>query len=284
MNSLPDPVQGVSHTPCTSDLKSITINESNTQDMKDIAQQVKQQFPQFNYSQTIRWGKIERSGLKVDMAKFAYELLSAKGYPTARMVDVLDELNIDAREGNTESLNTSLAKTLRRDGKKQSVKKVSTRKKSTASVECDTSIDAKISWVKRKLTSGRTIKSRGGAFIHENKTLVDRQLLLMVCHDNCPYCGHKLNYAKPGKKHNPKSREYNKSLPSLDRIDARIGYRDGNLQVICSRCNTLKNDGNPDEIMQLATAMVTQREERLKLGINDNYLKKRYPDYLQNFS
>lgn len=284
MNSLPDTVQGVSHAPCTSDLKSITLDESPTKDMKDIAQQVKQQFPQFNYSQTIRWGKIERNGGKVDMAKFAHELLSAKGYPTARMVDVLDELNIDAREGNTDSLNTSLAKTLRHGSKKQSVKKVSTRKKSTTTVKYDTSIDAKISWVKRKLTSGRTNKSRGGAFIHENKTLVDRQLLLMVCHDNCPYCGHKLNYAKPGNKHNPASREYNKSLPSLDRIDARIGYRDGNLQVICSRCNTLKNDGNPDEIMQLATAMMKQREERLKLGINDNYLKKRYPDYLKNFS
>ena len=115
-----DTVQGVSHTPCTSDLKSITLDESPTKDMKDIADQVKQQFPQFNYSQKIRWGKIERNGGKVDMAKFAHELLSAKGYPTARMVDVLNELNIDAREGNTYSLNTSLAKTLR---KEQPVKK-----------------------------------------------------------------------------------------------------------------------------------------------------------------
>mgnify|MGYP006241932321 CR=1 FL=1 len=133
MNSLPDTVQGVSHTPFTSDASSITLDKSPTKDMKDIAQQVKQQFPQFNYSQTIRWGKIERNGGKVDMAKFAYELLSAKGYPTARMVDVLKELNIDAREGNTESLNTSLSKTLRRDGKKQPVKKVKQVKSRTVS-------------------------------------------------------------------------------------------------------------------------------------------------------
>ena len=277
-----EPVQGVGDTPFTHDSESITLDESQTKDMKDIADQVKQQFPQFNYTQTIRWGKIERNGGKVEMAKFAHKLLVAKGYPTVRMVDVLSELNIDAREGNTDTLNTSLAKTLRRDSNtSQPVKKVGRKKKST--VQYDTSTDAKIGWIKRKLTSGRTNSRRGGAFVHENKTLIDRQLLLQVCHDDCPYCGHKLNYAKPGNSHNPKSRDYNRSLPSLDRIDARIGYRDGNLQVICSRCNTLKNDASPEEIMQLAIAMKKQQEERLKLGINDTYLKKKYPEYAKNF-
>ena len=282
MNPSLEPVQGVSLTPFTPDPEFITLDESLTKDMKDIANQVKSKFPQFVYDQTIRWGKIERNGGKVEMAKFAHELLNAKDYPTARMVDVLKELNIDAREGDTDSLNTSLAKTLRRDGKTpQPVKKVGRKKKST--IQYDTSTDAKIGWIKRKLTSGRTNSRRGGAFVHENKTLIDRQLLLQVCHDDCPYCGHKLNYAKPGDSHNPKSQDYNRSLPSLDRIDARIGYRDGNLQVICSRCNTLKNDANPDEIMQLAIAMMKQREERLKLGINDTYLKKKYPEYVKNF-
>ena len=281
MNPSLEPVQGVSLTPFTPDPESITLDESLTKDMKDIAKQVKSKFPQFVYDQTIRWGKIARNGGKVDMAKFAHELLIAKGYPTVRMVNVLDELNINAREGNTDALNSSLAKTLRRDNKTQPVKKVGRKKKST--VQYDTSIDAKIGWIKRKLTSGRNNSRRGGAFVHENKTLIDRQLLLQVCHDDCPYCGHELNYAKPGGSHNPKSRDYNRSLPSLDRIDARIGYRDGNLQVICSRCNTLKNDASPDEIMQLAIAMKKQQEERLKLGINDTYLKKKYPEYAENF-
>lgn len=282
MNPSLEPVQGVSLTPFTPDPESITLNESQTKDMKDIADQVKSKFPQFVYDQTIRWGKIERNGGKVEMAKFAHELLIAKGYPTARMVNVLDEFNINAREGNTDALNSSLAKTLRRHSKtSQPVKKVGRKKKSTA--QYDTSTDAKIGWIKRKLTSGRTNSRRGGAFVHENKTLIDRQLLLQVCHDECPYCEHKLNYAKPGDSHNPKSRDYNRSLPSLDRIDPRIGYRDGNLQVICSRCNTLKNDASPDEIMQLAIAMKKQQEERLKLGINDTYLKKKYPEYAKNF-
>ena len=266
-----DTVQGVSHTPCTSDLKSITLDESPTKDMKDIADQVKQQFPQFNYSQTIRWGKIERNGGKVDMAKFAHELLSAKGYPTARMVDVLDELNIDAREGNTDSLNTSLAKTLRKEQpvkKTKRVKSTKVTKKDRFLTEIDNSVDAKIAWIKRSLTGGRKNSRRGGAFVGDSRKGINKIALLDKCKDNCPYCEHPLNYAKPGPLggYNSKDKDHQSTLPSLDRINPKETYTTENAQVICNRCNTLKNNATVEEIVILANAMQKQQEIMKKLS------------------
>lgn len=36
--------------------------------------------------------------------------------------------------------------------------------------------------------------------------------------------------------------------PSLDRIDPKLGYVPGNVQIISSRANTLKNDGSIEEL------------------------------------
>ena len=270
MNPSLEPVQGVSPTPFTHDPESITLHKSPTKDMKDIADQVKQQFPQFNYTQTIRWGKIERNGGKVDMAKFAHKLLVAKGYPTVRMVDVLAELNIDAREGNTDTLNTSLAKTLRRDDNTQPVKKVKSTKvtkKDAFLTEIDNSVDAKIAWIKRSLTSGRKNSRRGGAFVGDSRRGINKIALLDKCKDNCPYCEHPLNYAKPGPLggYNSKDKEHQSTLPSLDRINPEKTYTTENAQVICNRCNTLKNNATVEEIVTLANAMKKQQEIMNKL-------------------
>ena len=40
--------------------------------------------------------------------------------------------------------------------------------------------------------------------------------------------------------------------PTLDRIDLRLGYVAGNVQVISSRANAMKNDANPDELRRFA--------------------------------
>ena len=265
-----DTVQGVSLTPFTTNPESITLHKSPTKDMKDIADQVKQQFPQFNYTQTIRWGKIERNGGKVDMAKFAHKLLVAKGYPTVRMVDVLSELNIDAREGNTDTLNTSLAKTLRRDDNTQPVKKVKSTKvtkKDRFLTEIDNSVDAKIAWIKRSLTSGRKNSRRGGAFVGDSRRGINKIALLDKCKDNCPYCEHPLNYAKPGPLggYNSKDKDHQSTLPSLDRIKPDETYTTENAQVICNRCNTLKNNATVEEIVTLANAIKKQQEIMKKL-------------------
>jgi hypothetical protein len=40
--------------------------------------------------------------------------------------------------------------------------------------------------------------------------------------------------------------------PTLDRIDLLLGYVPGNVQVISSRANAMKNDATPDELRKFA--------------------------------
>ncbi|WP_210240170.1 hypothetical protein, partial [Mesorhizobium sp. M2E.F.Ca.ET.154.01.1.1] len=40
--------------------------------------------------------------------------------------------------------------------------------------------------------------------------------------------------------------------PSLDRIKPELGYVPGNIQVISTRANRIKNDATPDELRLLA--------------------------------
>ena len=92
--------------------------------------------------------------------------------------------------------------------------------------------------------------------------------MLDRCKDNCPYCEHPLNYAKPGPLggYNSKDKEHQSTLPSLDRIDPKETYTTENSQVICNRCNTLKNNATVEEIVILANAMQKQQEIMKKLS------------------
>jgi hypothetical protein len=63
---------------------------------------------------------------------------------------------------------------------------------------------------------------------------------------NCPCCSVEL------KRSDFKARNQS---PSIDRIVPAQGYVKGNIQWLCFRCNSLKRDATPEELMQLALFM-----------------------------
>lgn len=64
--------------------------------------------------------------------------------------------------------------------------------------------------------------------------------------DICPVLGIKLVAAHDGKTGNaPNS-------PSLDKIDPKLGYVPGNVQVISQRANVMKNDASPKDLLAMA--------------------------------
>ena len=63
----------------------------------------------------------------------------------------------------------------------------------------------------------------------------------------CPYLGCELNYQSDDKADN---------VASLDRIDSSKGYIEGNVQIISSLANKMKNDANRDNLIEFARSVL----------------------------
>lgn len=66
----------------------------------------------------------------------------------------------------------------------------------------------------------------------------DSVLRMFNAHKVCQCCGRLLNYLA-GKIHD--------ATPTLDRVDNELGYVEGNVAVLCLRCNRLKGNGHWSE-------------------------------------
>ena len=77
----------------------------------------------------------------------------------------------------------------------------------------------------------------------------ERYLLLVSVDtpDYCPCLGIKLNYDGSGKEGWTRGDD----SPSVDRIDSRIGYVEGNVHVISWRANRIKNDSTLEELVSI---------------------------------
>lgn len=69
----------------------------------------------------------------------------------------------------------------------------------------------------------------------------------LVLPTHCPVLGIELDYS-----YGTKRGVVQPNSPSLDRLDASQGYVPGNVHVISSRANTIKNNATPEEIFALA--------------------------------
>lgn len=68
----------------------------------------------------------------------------------------------------------------------------------------------------------------------------------------CPCCGICLDYSS--------GNGHSMTKPSLDRIDPSIGYMEGNLSIICCRCNTIKNNATAAELRMIADYIERHRK------------------------
>jgi len=80
--------------------------------------------------------------------------------------------------------------------------------------------------------------------------------------DHCPCCASKIDilYYGDGKRRT--------SVPSPDRVNPNLGYIDGNVVVICWRCNWIKSNGTADEFLQLVKWM-TETYQKINGRVND---------------
>ncbi len=84
------------------------------------------------------------------------------------------------------------------------------------------------------------IKSRGRA--KKKKVPHDIKAGDIIIPKKCPICGAILR---------THAGRIGKNNKSLDRIIPKLGYVKGNIIVICRRCNMIKNDATPDEILRI---------------------------------
>ena len=79
------------------------------------------------------------------------------------------------------------------------------------------------------------------------------EILLDKCTDHCPSCKTEMWYGRCNNSiEEIKSRDVK---PSIDRIDPNGGYTDANTWIICTTCNTHKNNAvSPDRLQQLVDA------------------------------
>ena len=81
----------------------------------------------------------------------------------------------------------------------------------------------------------------------------DKQYLLTLVGlrpTHCPCCGREFIYGGSGV-----VGVQHPATPSMDRIDSSKGYVEGNVAIICFRCNILKKDGSLSEFEAIAKYM-----------------------------
>ena len=84
----------------------------------------------------------------------------------------------------------------------------------------------------------------------KKRKMLTLDILLDKCFDNCPCCDSKLWYGRCFNSiEEVKSRD---SKPSIDKIDPNGEYTDANTWIICTTCNTYKNNAiHPDRLQQV---------------------------------
>jgi hypothetical protein len=80
--------------------------------------------------------------------------------------------------------------------------------------------------------------------------------------ENCPCCSRKIEHRTGEFKKGPQA-----SSPSLDRIDSNFGYVNGNVEVLCWRCNMLKNNATADELRTILRWLEKIENKPLRLVV-----------------
>jgi hypothetical protein len=82
-------------------------------------------------------------------------------------------------------------------------------------------------------------------------TDIDRDYLMSIFGDHCVISGRGFEYEKIYNAY------HNALAPSIDRIDSKVGYYKGNVQMVLSCINRMKNDMPNEEFLNLWKALTT---------------------------
>ena len=74
---------------------------------------------------------------------------------------------------------------------------------------------------------------------------------------NCACCGSTLNYARGQGKNRG-------DVPSIDRVNNRLGYVHGNVAIVCRDCNTRKRDHTLESLQQVAAYIEAYAGKQIK--------------------
>jgi hypothetical protein len=80
---------------------------------------------------------------------------------------------------------------------------------------------------------------------------------LMPAPLHCPVLGTKLDWYKDGRGASDES-------PSIDRLIPELGYVAGNVMIISTRANRIKNDSNLEELVKVATWVESRLTEKAR--------------------
>jgi hypothetical protein len=90
---------------------------------------------------------------------------------------------------------------------------------------------------------------------------VDIEYALSMCEWKCIYCNKILDFQNG-------TRSSRDDSPTIDRIIPTIGYIPRNITVCCHRCNRIKSDALPEELLKIYNTIVNLIQERQLLGGN----------------
>lgn len=123
----------------------------------------------------------------------------------------------------------------------------------------------KILWVNKKCSqAARNEKERGTPNDRGKRRDLDKDKLLLLCHNECPCCKNPLDYSlrKDQIERGENPREMKKHIPSIDRIDSSKQYSDDNVRIMCLSCNMIKGEHYWSDVM--AVALFLYNEEKNK--------------------
>jgi len=97
----------------------------------------------------------------------------------------------------------------------------------------------------RDIRSSMKSNARKKGFEFNEYYTVEKILKMLQKSDSCPSCDKKFDfwYYDDDKKH--------PCAPGADRFDSKLGYVKGNVNIICGRCNKIKNNGTDEEFFAI---------------------------------
>lgn len=123
----------------------------------------------------------------------------------------------------------------------------------------------KIIWINKKCSqAARNEKEKGTPNDRGKRRDLNKDKLLLLCHNDCPCCKNPLDYSlrkdQISRGLNPS--EMKNNIPSIDRIDSDKPYQDDNVRIMCLSCNMIKGEHIWSDVMRVALFLYEESQRK----------------------